>query len=60
MKSKPVSFVELQRDRRAREQLVEIGLVQDSGRRRNGQIVWEIMTLGKVYAERLRENEHPH
>jgi hypothetical protein len=58
MKSKPVSFVELQRDRRAREQLVEMGLVQDSGRRRNGQIVWEIMTLGKVYAG--RENEHPH
>jgi hypothetical protein len=34
-----------------REKLVAMGMLRDSGRRRNGQIVWEITELGKAYAE---------
>ena len=57
MKSKPISFDEV---KTIREELVEMGLLQDSGRRRNGQVVWVLSPLGRAYAERLRENEHPH
>jgi hypothetical protein len=57
MKSKPISFDEV---KRIREELVEMGLVQDSGRRRNGQVVWVLSPLGGAYAERLRENKQPH
>lgn len=37
MKSEKISVDEV---RKACEELAEIGLVKDSGRRRNGQIVW--------------------
>jgi hypothetical protein len=30
---------------KAREELIEMGPVRDSGRRENGQIVWEIVPL---------------
>jgi hypothetical protein len=47
MKPKKISIDEV---RKAREELVEMGLVQDSGRRQNGQIVWEITPLGRLLA----------
>jgi hypothetical protein len=31
--------------------LVKLGLVADSGLRRNGQILWELTPLGKMRAE---------
>jgi hypothetical protein len=40
--------------RAAREELVAEGLLRDSGRRRNGRIVWVITELGKQMAEQLR------
>ena len=39
--------------RAARASLVAEGLIRDSGRRRNGQIVWVITELGKQVAEQL-------
>jgi hypothetical protein len=39
--------------RAAREELVAEGLLRDSGRRRNGQIVWVITELGKQVVEQL-------
>jgi hypothetical protein len=33
------------------ETLAAMGLVQDSGRRRDGQIVWEITKLGRVHGQ---------
>ena len=30
------------------EELVKMGLLQDSGRRRQGQIVWELTPLGAL------------
>jgi hypothetical protein len=38
---------------KAREELVAQGLLRDSGRRRNGQIVWVLTELGKQMAEQL-------
>ena len=35
----------------ARDELVEMGLVRDSGRRRNGQIVWVLTPLGAEFAK---------
>lgn len=32
----------------ARRELVEMGLVRDSGRRQDGMIVWELTPLGKL------------
>ena len=57
MKMKPNSF---DRDsvRRACEELAEMGLIQDTGIRRNGQVVWEVSPLGKVFGE--TENKKPH
>lgn len=34
----------------ARQELVEMGLVRDSGERRNGQIVWELTARGRAAA----------
>jgi hypothetical protein len=34
---------------KAREDLVRMGLLRDSGRRRSGQTVWEITEAGKAY-----------
>ena len=31
----------------ARRELVEVGILRDSGRRRDGMIVWELTPLGK-------------
>jgi hypothetical protein len=36
----------------ARRELVQMGLVRDSGKRRNGMIVWELTPLGKEAAEK--------
>jgi len=36
-----------------------MGLVQDSGRRENGEVVWEITPLGKSYADKLQKHEGP-
>jgi len=47
MKTEKISVDEV---RKAREELVEMGLIQDSGRRRNGQIVWVITPLGRLLA----------
>jgi hypothetical protein len=33
----------------AREELTEMGLLQDSGHRRGGQIVWELSEIGRKY-----------
>jgi len=38
---------------KAREELVAMGLLRDSGRRRGGEIVWEITELGKQAAESI-------
>jgi hypothetical protein len=40
---------------KAREELVRMGLLRDSGRRRNGEIVWEITDIGIVHAEAMIE-----
>jgi chromosome segregation and condensation protein ScpB len=40
------------------QSLVERGLVRDSGRRRNGQIVWVITELGKVYGKDIIDAAH--
>jgi hypothetical protein len=42
----------LERVERAFEELAEMGLVEDSGRRRNGQVAWVLTPLGKAYAEK--------
>ena len=52
--TKPLSLAEV---KKAREELVEMGLVQDSGRRRDGHVVWEVSPLGKRYLEALPENK---
>jgi hypothetical protein len=36
----------------ARRELVEMGLLRDSGRRRDGMIVWELTPLGKEVSRR--------
>jgi hypothetical protein len=41
--------------KRTCEVLAEMGLIQDTGHRRNGQVVWVITPLGRAYAERLAE-----
>ena len=38
---------------KACEELAEMGLIQDSGQRRNGKIVWTITPLGKLLARDL-------
>ena len=48
MKSEKISVDEA---RKACEELAEIGLIKDSGRRRNGQIVWVAMPLGRLLAD---------
>jgi hypothetical protein len=58
MKSKPVSF---DRDsvKRACEELAEMGLLQDSGLRRNGLVVWTLTPRGRAwaYSPRLQESK---
>jgi hypothetical protein len=39
---------------KARRELVEMGLVRDSGRRRDGMIVWELTPLGKMITREQR------
>jgi hypothetical protein len=56
MKPKPIYLDEV---KRAREEFVEMGLLQDSGRRREGQVVWVLTRLGRACVERLRENKQP-
>jgi hypothetical protein len=41
---------------KACEELAAMGLIQDSGRRRNGQIVWVITPLGRLWPELLDES----
>jgi hypothetical protein len=48
MKSKKISVDEV---RKACEELAEMGLIQDSGRRRNGQVVWVATPLGRLLAD---------
>jgi hypothetical protein len=48
MKSKKISVDEV---RKACEDLAEMGLIQDSGQRRNGQIVWVATPLGRFLAD---------
>jgi hypothetical protein len=48
MKSKPPSIDEV---RKACEELAERGLIQDSGRRRKGQIVWVVTPLGRLLTD---------
>jgi hypothetical protein len=38
---------------KAREALVEMGILRDSGRRRNGQILWELTELGKECGDEI-------
>ena len=59
MKSKSIFF---DRDsvKRACEELAEMGLLQNTGKKRKGQVVWELSQLGKLFAERLLENKKPH
>jgi hypothetical protein len=42
MRSKRISLDEV---RKACEELAEMGLIRDSGRRRNGEIVWVVTPL---------------
>jgi DNA-binding IclR family transcriptional regulator len=37
--------------RRTVQELVEMGLLEDSGERRNGQIVWRLSALGMMVSE---------
>ena len=48
MKSEKISVDEV---RKACEELAEIGLIKDSGRRRNGQIVWVATPFGRLLAD---------
>jgi hypothetical protein len=48
MKSEKISVDEV---RKACEELAEMGLIQDSGRRRNGQIVWVATPLSRLLAD---------
>jgi hypothetical protein len=48
MKSEKISVDQV---RKACEELAEMGLIEDSGRRRNGQIVWVATPLGRVLAD---------
>jgi hypothetical protein len=48
MRSKKICVGEI---RKACEELAEMGLIEDSGRRRNGRIVWVITPMGKLLAE---------
>ena len=45
MKSKKMSVDEV---RKACEELADMGLIQDSGRRRNGQVVWVATPLADL------------
>jgi hypothetical protein len=47
----PMNLAEVQQ---ARADLVKMGLLADSGRRRDGHIVWQITPLGLRAAEALR------
>jgi len=46
-----MSKAEYERLVAAREELVELGFLRDSGRRRNGEIVWETTEAGKAAFE---------
>ena len=48
MKSEKRSVEEV---RKACEELAEKGLIRDSGRRRNGQIVWVVAPLGRLWGD---------
>jgi hypothetical protein len=37
--------------KRACEELAEMGLLEDTGLRRNGQVVWRVSSLGKLYSD---------
>jgi hypothetical protein len=53
MKSKKTFVDEV---RKACEELAEMGLIEDSGRRRNGQIVWVATPLGRRLADFPEDN----
>lgn len=40
------------------EELAEIGLIEDSGHRRNGRVVWVITPLGKLVADWDKKQPH--
>jgi hypothetical protein len=42
----------------ARDELVAMGILRDSGRRRNGQIVWEITEAGKAHGKDMIDAAH--
>ena len=56
MKTEKISVNEV---RKAREELLEMGLIQDSGRRRNGQVVWEVTPVSRLWAD-LPEDSSKH
>jgi DNA-binding PadR family transcriptional regulator len=51
--------MEFDRIKETREELVAKGFLRDSGRRRNGQIVWEITEAGKAYVEAAIAEDRP-
>jgi hypothetical protein len=55
MKSKKIAADEIQK---VCEELAEIGLIHDSGRRRTGQVVWVITPLGKLVANLPEDSKH--
>ena len=57
MKSKAISLDDV---KTACEELAEMGLLQDTGLRRNGQVVWELSPLGKLFAQDRPENKQQH
>jgi hypothetical protein len=48
MESKKISIDQV---RKACEDLAEMGLIQDSGLRRNGQVVWVVTPLGRLLTD---------
>jgi hypothetical protein len=40
---------------KAREELVAMGILRDSGRRRDGQIVWELTEIGRAYGHDIND-----
>ena len=52
MRSKKISVDDA---RKACEELAERGLIEDSGRRRKGQVVWIITPMGRLLEEQPKD-----